>query len=211
MADLKEKAFKSELPAVCTVFEAWQTLQTDLEEAYVPDEWTYPNVTEEMIEVLKRLVPELKFGHGIIAYDGSTQTVSLKHANNTMLICHEVGHYLACPEERKKLDNYGLGPPDIRSPDTPCVVDNTVSGEQEALASLIGICLEAHLGQDVKFTLCHHSWDPTPPEKFTAMLLLVEGLLQHRILSSALCCSTPSANCPNDHQAANQSDDQQPN
>ena len=65
-----------------------------------------------------------------VGYDGRTFFVAVDHGCDTEKLLHEVCHFLVAPKERRKRENYGLGPGEI-------VVDPATSDNEEVTVMLL--------------------------------------------------------------------------
>lgn len=98
---------------------------------------------------------------GVLQYDGHTIGVGKQSITN---IIHDIAHHMVAPEWRRQHPDWGLGPGvdeysyhSQSTHDAPERFGGVDTQEQEELASLLGICIEAHLGLGTK-TLDDHCW-----------------------------------------------------
>lgn len=92
------------------------------------------------------------------SWDGAV----LRTRSEPWVILHEIAHWLICPPERRCLPDFGVG----AGPESGCkveadrvrVVDDTVQQEDEAMASLLGVLLEAELGQPAILAFLEQNW-----------------------------------------------------
>jgi hypothetical protein len=106
--------------------------------------WGIPTLDEE---------PAVSF-----SWDGAT----LRTRSEPWVILHEVAHWLLCPPERRRLPDFGLGAgPESGLKDVAdaarCVNDD-VRQEDEVLSSLLGILLQAGLGQPAIPAFLEQNW-----------------------------------------------------
>jgi hypothetical protein len=88
-------------------------------------------------------------------WDGETIGIGGLSDSN---ILHEIGHWQVSSEERRKLNDYGIGNgPDSRGYQVG-ILPYKLCMMEECLASLMGIGYEFHLGMDYMETMRGHSW-----------------------------------------------------
>jgi hypothetical protein len=92
------------------------------------------------------------------SWDGAV----LRTQSEPWVILHEIAHWLICPAERRRLPDFGVGagPESGRKAeaDRVRVVDDAVQQEDEAMASLLGVLLEAELGQPAILAFLEQNW-----------------------------------------------------
>lgn len=92
------------------------------------------------------------------SWDGSV----LRVQSEPWVILHEVAHWLISPPARRHLPDFGVGagPESGRKTeaDAARVVDEATQQEDEALSSLLGILLEAELGQPAIQAFLEQNW-----------------------------------------------------
>jgi hypothetical protein len=86
----------------------------------------------------------------------------LRTRSEPWVILHEIAHWLICPPERRGLPDFGVGagPESGRKEeaDRARCVDDAVQQEDEALSSLLGVVLEAELGQPAILAFVEQNW-----------------------------------------------------
>jgi hypothetical protein len=92
------------------------------------------------------------------SWDGAV----LRARSEPWVILHEIAHWLICPPERRRLPDFGVGagPESGLQADAERarVVDAAAQQEDEALASLLGVLLEAELGQPAILAFLEQNW-----------------------------------------------------
>jgi hypothetical protein len=92
------------------------------------------------------------------SWDGAV----LRAQSEPWVILHEIAHWLICPPERRSLPDFGVGagPESGRKAeaDRARVVDDEAQQEDEAMASLLGVLLEAELGQPAVLAFLEQNW-----------------------------------------------------
>lgn len=92
------------------------------------------------------------------SWDGSV----LRTRSEPWVILHEVAHWLISPPDRRRLPDFGVGAgPESglkAEADAARVVDDVGQQEDEALSSLLGILLEAALGQPAIQAFLEQNW-----------------------------------------------------
>jgi hypothetical protein len=92
------------------------------------------------------------------SWDGSV----LRTRSEPWVILHEVAHWLISPPARRALPDFGVGagPESGRKAyaEAARVVDDATQQEDEALSSLLGILLEAALGQPAIQAFLEQNW-----------------------------------------------------
>ncbi|MGB0631235.1 MAG: hypothetical protein ACPGRZ_11115 [Alphaproteobacteria bacterium] len=118
------------------------------------------------------------------SWDGA----AVRTRSEASVLIHEVAHWLIAPPARRALPDFGLGAgPEtgrIAEADAARCVDHAVKEEEELLASLLGILLEAALGQPAIHAFIEQNWleawdRPAAAEQFDAAAeaLLHRGLI----------------------------------
>jgi hypothetical protein len=86
----------------------------------------------------------------------------LRTESEPWVILHEVAHWLLCPPTRRHLPDFGLGAgPETgfqAEADAACRVDDASKQEDEVLSSLLGILLQAELGQAAILAFLEQNW-----------------------------------------------------
>lgn len=123
---------------------------------------------------------ECPFNWDGAAIDGATEAY---------VILHEIAHFVLAPPGRRGLIDFGLGPgPDTRdraAAENAAALPLSRREEDEAAASLLGILLEAALGQPALASFLDQNWlegvDRSAAAHFTSVCrdLHRRGLLDH--------------------------------
>jgi hypothetical protein len=86
----------------------------------------------------------------------------LRTQSEPWVILHEIAHWLICPPQRRGLPDFGVGagPESGRKAeaDRARVVDDESQQRDEAMASLLGVLLEAELGQPAILAFLEQNW-----------------------------------------------------
>jgi hypothetical protein len=86
----------------------------------------------------------------------------LRTRSEPWVILHEIAHWLICPPERRGLPDFGVGagPESGRKEEANLArcVDDAVQQEDETLSSLLGVLLEAELGQPAILAFVEQNW-----------------------------------------------------
>lgn len=89
-------------------------------------------------------------------WDGTDIACDGQNASN---ILHDIAHWVFADEDRKEVEDFGLGPgPDSGFSDTIMMVTGEESGNEEELASALGIWWEKQLGLPWEETKEYHNW-----------------------------------------------------
>jgi hypothetical protein len=93
-----------------------------------------------------------------LSWDGAV----LRTRSEPWVVLHEIGHWLLCPPSRRRLPDFGLGAgPEsgLRdAADAARCVDDDIRQEDEVLSSLLGILLQAELGQAAILAFLEQNW-----------------------------------------------------
>jgi len=132
---------------------------------------------------------------------------ALDSATEAYVILHEAAHFVLAPIERRRLIDFGLGPgPDTRDRDAAeraAVLSPLGREEDETAASLLGVILEAKLGQPALASFLDQNWleglDRSAPSHFAAVL---GGLRRRGLLSLRLPAALGTAKTGPERKAA---------
>ena len=93
-----------------------------------------------------------------MSWDGKV----LRTRSEPWVILHEIAHWLIAPPARRRLPDFGVGAgPESghkAEADRARCVDEAMQQEDEALASLLGVLLEAELGQPAILAFLEQNW-----------------------------------------------------
>ena len=114
--------------------------------------------------------------------------MAVRTRSEASVLIHEVAHWLIAPACRRSLPDFGLGAgPEtgwVAMADATRCVDDTVREEEELLASLLGILIEATLGMPAIHAFIEQNWleaweRPAAAEQFcvAARKLFARGLI----------------------------------
>lgn len=135
-----------------------------------------------------------RFGLGVIdinpqnwfTWDGRNVATGMEPS----VIIHEVAHYQCAAPHRRALPDFGLG----KGPETGLggaganavgMIGGVYADVEEALASLLGILWEAHLGQPAILALLEQNWleGGADPRNTTHFIRVVETLFAHGLIT----------------------------
>lgn len=88
--------------------------------------------------------------------------VVLRTRSEPWVLLHEIGHWLLCPPARRHLPDFGVGAgPESgfkQAADVARCVDDDTRQQDEVLSSLLGILLQAELGQAAILAFLEQNW-----------------------------------------------------
>jgi hypothetical protein len=155
-----EEAFAEEAPRFARVADEavgnWEDTEHLLMNAIAG---RHRSLFERVLRLGEAIGVEMSFGVPRPCYDYNGKTIDL-WLTPIRDICHTFAHYLVAPESRRRIREFGW----------VCTVHDESQSKlslatrerEEALADLLGVAIEVHLGLNPAFTLRAHCWDRAP-------------------------------------------------
>jgi len=118
-------------------------------------------LTPELLRLIGKAFPHvsiLENEEQKVMYDGKTHNIAAHKCKYLHEILHEIAHFSVCPEDRRSVDNYGLGGQTFAQQITERIVTWEEANQEECIGSMLGICWESFMGYDITNTLYYHNW-----------------------------------------------------